>query len=132
MTQEDIIQTVLKDSNYHLSLFTNDEVEALREKVFTKQVRGKESPFVTCIVRDKDIQLKPEEVVRQLFATRLIAEYGYPKKRLPFEHSVVFGREKKSADIVIFDKDRQDTPYIIVELKKPKLKDGKKPAPFIL
>ena len=36
-----------------------------------------------------------------------------------------FGREKKSADIVIFDKDRSDTAYIVVELKKPKLKDGK-------
>lgn len=25
MTQEDIIQTTLKDSNYHLSLFSEDE-----------------------------------------------------------------------------------------------------------
>ncbi|HDL07185.1 MAG TPA: SAM-dependent methyltransferase [Desulfobacteraceae bacterium] len=125
MTQEDIIRTILKDSNYHLSLFTKDEINALRDKVFTKEVREKESPFVICIVRDKAIQLKPEEVVRQLFATRLINEYGYLKKRLAFEYPVVFGREKKSADIVIFDKDRPDTPYIIVELKKPKLKDGK-------
>ena len=51
--------------------------------------------------------------------------YGYPKTRLAFEHTVNFGRQKKSADIVIFDKDRPDTSYIIVELKKPKLKDGK-------
>ena len=60
-----------------------------------------------------------------MYATRLIEQYGYPKKRLAFEYSVSFGREKKSADIVIFDKDRTDTAYIIVELKKPKLKDGK-------
>jgi len=40
------------------------------------------------------------------------------------EYQVVFGREKKRADIVIYDKDRADVPYIIVELKKPKLKDG--------
>ena len=78
-----------------------------------------------CIVREKDIQLKPEEIVRQLYATRLIEQYDYPKKRLAFEHSVNFGREKKQADIVVFGKDRTDTPYIIVELKKPKLKDGK-------
>ncbi|MFQ5687902.1 MAG: restriction endonuclease subunit R, partial [Candidatus Scalindua sp.] len=61
MTQPDLIQTILKDSNYHLALFTEDEIEALRSKVFTKTTRGKETPFVTCIIRDKDIQLKPEE-----------------------------------------------------------------------
>ena len=125
MEQPDIIQTILKDSNYHLTLFTDDEIDVLREKVFTKKTRGKETPFVKCIVRDKDIQLKPEEIVRQLYAARLIKKYGYPKKRLIFEYSVNFGREKKKADIVIFDKDRSDTGYIIVELKKPKLKDGK-------
>ncbi len=125
MTQPDIIQIILKDSNYHLSLFSADEIDALRQQVFTKITRGKETPFVKCIVREKDIQLKPEEIVRQLYAARLINEYGYPKKRLAFEYSVNFGREKKSADIVIFDKDRADTSFIIVELKKPKLKDGK-------
>lgn len=125
MTQTDILQSILKDSNYNLSLFSDEEIEALRKKAFTKEARGKETPFINCIVRDKDIQLKPEEVVRQLYAARLIEQYGYPKKRLAFEYAVTFGREKKSADIVIFDKDRTDTAYIVVELKKPKLKDGK-------
>ena len=125
MTQTDILQTILKDSNYNLSLFSDEEIEALRQKIFTKEARGKEAPFINCVVRDKEIQLKPEEVVRQLYATRLIEQYGYPKKRLAFEYAVTFGREKKSADIVIFDKDRTDTAYIVVELKKPKLKDGK-------
>lgn len=125
MTQTDILQSILKDSNYNLSLFSTEEIEALREKVFTKEARGKETAFINCVVRDKGIQLKPEEVVRQLYATRLIEQYGYPKKRLAFEYAVTFGREKKSADIVIFDKDRTDTAYIVVELKKPKLKDGK-------
>ena len=125
MTQPDIIQSILKDSNYHLGLFTDDEIASLREKIFTKTTRGKETAFVTCVVRDKKIQLKPEEIVRQLYAARLIKEYGYTKKRVAFEYPVNFGREKKSADVVIFDKDRPDTAYIIVELKKPKLKDGK-------
>ncbi len=44
---------------------------------------------------------------------------------MELEYSVSFGREKKRADIVIFDKVEVTTPYIIVELKKPKLKDGK-------
>ncbi|MCY3955947.1 MAG: N-6 DNA methylase [Nitrospira sp.] len=125
MTQPDIIQSILKDSNYHLDLFFPDEIASLQKRVSIKTTRGKETAFVTCIVRDKEIQLKPEEIVRQLYAARLIKKYGYPKKRLAFEYSVNFGREKKSADIVIFDKDRPDAAYIVVELKKPKLKDGK-------
>jgi len=125
MTQPDIIQATLKDSNYHLALFTDGEIKLLRQKVFSKTTRGKEAPFIRCVVRGKDIQLKPEEIVRQLYANRLINQYQYTRKRLAFEYSVNFGREKKKADIVIFDKDRSDAPYIIVELKKPKLKDGK-------
>lgn len=125
MIQPDILQTIIKDSNYNLSLFSAEEIENLRTKVFSKTVRGKETAFVNCVIRDKEIQLKPEEVVRQLYAVRLMEKYGYAKKRLAFEYSVSFGREKKSADIVVFDKDRTDTAYIIVELKKPRLNDGK-------
>jgi len=125
MAKIDLIQTILKDSNYHLTLFRASEIDALRKKVSTKVVRGKETACVSCVIRGKEIQLKPEEIVRQLYAHRLIEDYGYPKKRIAFEYPVKFGRETKTADIVIFDKDRPDTAYIIVELKKPKLKDGK-------
>jgi len=52
-------------------------------------------------------------------------EFGYPAERMEFESAISFGREKKRADIVIFDKQKTTSPYIIVELKKPKLKDGK-------
>ena len=121
----DIFQTILKDSNYRLDLFKEREIATLRKKVFTKTIRGRAISHVKCIVRDRDVQLKPEEIVRQLYAARLINQYGYPKNRLAFEYAVNFGREKKSADIVILDKDRADTAYIIVELKKPKLKEGK-------
>ena len=41
------------------------------------------------------------------------------------EYVVTFGREKKRADICVFDADRTTDPYILVEVKKPKLKDGK-------
>ncbi len=122
---DDIIQTILKDSKYSLSLFSLDEIEDLRRRVSTREKRGRNVYVVKCIVRDTEIQLKPEEIVRQLYAKRLINEYNYPKNRLVFEHPITFGREKKKADIVIFDKDRGDAAYIIVELKKPKLKDGK-------
>ena len=125
MTQEDTLQTVLQDSNYHLSLFDAGEIERLSDAVFMKKSRGKDTPFVKCVVRGRDIQLKPEEVVRQLYASRLMDRYGYPKKRLAFEHPVNFGREKKRADIVIRDKDRPDAAYTVVEIKKPRLRDGK-------
>ena len=46
MPQPDIIQTILKDSNYHLDLFTDPEVQSLRQKIFIKTVRGKETPHI--------------------------------------------------------------------------------------
>ena len=125
MTQEDTLQTVLQDTNYHLSLFGQDEIDRLSASVFMKKSRGKDAPYVKCVVRGRDVQLKPEEVVRQLYASRLIHRYGYPKNRLAIEYSVNFGRQRKRADIVITDKDRPDTPYTIVEVKKPRLRDGK-------
>jgi len=121
----DILQTILRDSNYDLSVFRPEEIDWLHKRVILKKVKHRETPYVRCIIRNKDIQLKPEEVVRQLYANRLIEQYGYPAKRIYFEYQVSFGREKKSADIVVFDKNRPDVPYIIVELKKPKLLDGK-------
>ncbi len=120
MTQHDILQTILKDSNYRLVLFNNTEVQVLREKV-----QGNEKPHIYCPIRRKVVQLKPEEVIRQLYAARILKQYRYDTDRVRFEHSVNFGKDKKRADIVILDKDRPDTPYIIIEVKKPKLQDGK-------
>ena len=120
MTQPDIIQTILKDSNYHLDLFDTSEIQNLRQRI-----EGKKTPITYCPIRGKAVQLKPEELIRQLYVERLLNRYHYPRERVRFEHLVNFGREKKRADIVILDKDRTDTPYIIVEVKKPKLQDGK-------
>jgi type I restriction enzyme M protein len=121
MKNEFTLASILKDSNYSISIFTKAEIESLESKIISKDGKA----YINCIIRDKDIQLKPEEVIRQLYAAKLIEVYGYPKKRIKFEHPVSFGREIKSADIVIFDKDRPLVEYIIVEVKKPKLKDGK-------
>ena len=125
MTHPDVIQTILKDSNYDIALFDEPEIQALRKEILTQTIKGKETAFIRCPIRRKPIQLKPEELIRQLYAARLLNQYRYPKKRVRFEHLVNFGRERKRADIVIIDKDRPDTPYIIVEVKKPKLQDGK-------
>jgi len=116
------VAEILKDSDYKLTLFTDDEVRKFEAGIFEK----KDKSYVKCIIRDKEIQLKPEEIVRQLYVAKLINKYGYPKSRIKLEYSVRFGRDgTKSADVVVFDKDRPTTEYIIVEVKKPKLKDGK-------
>lgn len=116
---------ILKDSNYKLSQFSVDKVKTLEESIVVKEYRKKDTPFVTCLVRKKEIQLKPEEVVRQLYLMVLLEDYGYSTDRIELEYAVTFGRAKKRADIVIFDKDKTTAPYLIVEVKKPKLKDGK-------
>lgn len=115
------ILNIIKDSNYSFSIFEQKLIDELESKIILKD--GK--PYVVCAIRDKEILLKPEEVVRQLYAMKLLEDYGYPKQRIKFEHAIHFGREVKSADIVIFDKDRPTVEYIIVEIKKPKLQDGK-------
>ena len=120
---------ILHGSAYSLELFTNlydNAIQRLEERIKVKtNKKGVVEPFVICIVRDKEIKLTPEEVVRQLYAERLMTEYGYPKERLVFEYPVYFGRETKRADIVIKDKDDPTVAYIIVEVKKPKAKDGR-------
>ena len=125
MPQPDIIQTIFKDSNYHLDLFTDIEIQTLRDEIFIQTVRSKEVYAIHCSFRDRIVQVKPEELIRLLYANRLLTQNGYSKTRMAFEYPINFGRERKRADIVIVDKDRPDTPYIIVEVKKPKLLDGK-------
>ncbi|HDL5898566.1 TPA: N-6 DNA methylase, partial [Mannheimia haemolytica] len=93
--------------------------------IFLKSGKNGDIPHIQCLVRKKDIKLTPEEAVRQLYLMNLHYEYDYPFERMELEYSVVFGREKKRADIVIFDRDNPNAVYIMVELKKPKLKDGK-------
>lgn len=119
------LDTILKDSNYKLNQFTPDQIKRLEEMIVIKDVRGKQNPYVSCLVRKKEIQLKPEEAVRQLYLMKLNEEYGYSFDRMEIEYAVSFGREKKRADIVIFDKQNTRSVFIMVELKKPKLKDGK-------
>lgn len=75
--------------------------------------------------RGKEIRLTPEEAVRQMFIRKLINEYGYQPAQMALEHAIHFGRETKRADIVIFEQNRPIVEYIIIEVKKPKLKDGK-------
>lgn len=117
---------ILRGSEYSLNLFKNERISELESRIIVKvNKKGKNEGFVKCCIRDKDIKLTPEEVVRQLYAETLIQDYGYPRERLAFEFPVHFGREVKRADIVIRDKDDFNVAYIVVEVKKPKAKDGR-------
>ncbi|MCH5157344.1 MAG: N-6 DNA methylase [Clostridiales bacterium] len=120
------IYDILKDSAYKTDQFSQESIETLNNRIIDKEdKKGKHYGVVDCLARKKQITLKPEEVVRQLLIDKLINEYGYPVSRMKLEFPVHFGREIKRADIVIMDKEHVESPYIIIEVKKPKLKDGK-------
>mgnify|MGYP002795490424 FL=1 len=120
------IYDILKDSDYKAEQFSNEAIDKLNARITEKTDKnGKAFATVNCLVRKKEIKLNPEEIVRQLLIDKLIGDYNYPTSRMQLEYPVYFGREVKRADIVIMDEDRPTVPYIIVEVKKPKLKDGK-------
>ena len=118
-----IIQNILQEKNtgHGLAIFAQSEIESLEKEIFEKRKK----PYVKCCISDVDRPLKPEEIVRQLFAKKLMRQYGYSKDRLSVEKGVYFGATmyEKRADIVIAHKDSEE-PYMIVEVKKPKRKDG--------
>lgn len=117
---------ILKDSYYKLTQFNIPEQQKLEQRIIERiDSKGIAVPYVNCLVRNKEIKLTPEETIRQLYLQILIDDYGYHPSRIELEYAVSFGIEKKRADIVIFDKDNKRAPYILIELKKPKLKDGK-------
>ena len=115
----------IKGTEYDLSLFSESHIAELEEHVIERTTKRGVDYYLTCLVRKKEIKLTPEEIVRQLYLLVLTRDLGYPVSRMALEYEVTFGREKKRADIVVFDKQQTTSPYIIVELKKPKLKDGK-------
>lgn len=116
---------IIKGSEYDLSLFSESQISTLESRIVERESKKGTEFYIPCLVRNKEIKLTPEEAVRQLYLLVLTQEFGYPTSRMELEYEVTFGREKKRADIVIFDKQQTTSPFIIVELKKPKLKDGK-------
>lgn len=87
---------------------------------------------VECVVRGKNsdndyFELTPEEFVRQLYAHKLLEEYGYSKEQLKFEVPVVYaGREKitdKRIDIAVFSDAEKKKLDIVIEIKRPEVKD---------
>lgn len=119
-----IVSKILKDSDYSLALF-DEEIQWLENRITESEGKRGIDYKAPCIIRNKEIRLTSEEVIRQLYTYKLIHHYNYPEKQIQFEYPIKFGRESKRADIVIVDKSDLSTAYIIVEIKKPKAKDGK-------
>jgi type I restriction enzyme M protein len=122
MAIEQFLDRVFKDPKikYHLDLFTQ---EKKRLQMFEKKGRVR----IRCMVRNRDYVAKPEEVVRQLVLINLHYTLGYPIDRLAVEVPVQMGSgvHEKAADVVVYRGPQKLIPYIIVEVKKPRRKDGR-------
>ena len=119
------LSALFQDSSHSSSLFGEDAIRAIESKIYTKMVKGVDIPYIECQVRHKAIKLTPEEAVRQLYIYNLVHNYGYSTDQMELERRIHFGREVKRADIVIFEKMHPNVEYIIIEVKKPKLSEGK-------
>lgn len=82
--------------------------------------------YIACGVTSKKRLAKPEEVIRQLVIYHLIVDLNYPVNRLDVEVPIKMGSAyaSKKADIVVYRDDRKQTPYLIIEVKKPLRKEG--------
>ena len=130
-TTREILDAIFKDPQvkYGLREFSKLKIEEVIA-IFEKE---KDKFYIHCLKRDKDVLVydkgkntgKPEEIIRQLWLVRLIKDYRYPLDRVDVEVDVHFGTEihRKAADIMIYQDDKE-TPYIVFELKKPKVEDG--------
>lgn len=82
--------------------------------------------YIYCMIRKKDLRWKPEEVVRQHILRRLTDDFGYRPEQIGVEVPVTMGStvHDKPADIVVYTDSTRTTVRLIVEVKKPKRKDG--------
>lgn len=121
------ISKILKDTELSLKQFTQEQIKNLEKRIEEKDLGEGVKPYAKCIIRDKEILIKPEEIIRQLFAEKLMNEFGYPKENITFELPVKsVGRDKENvdfADIVVFTDSTKTQAYIIFEIKRPDEKD---------
>lgn len=105
---------------YGLSVFDPWEIEKLK-----LSVKGHRA-YVNCVVTGRPRPAKPEEIIRQLFVLRLADQQHYPLDRFAVEVPVKLGSTvaSKKADIVVYTDKAKQTPFIIVETKKQRRKDG--------
>ena len=141
MTTKEILNTIFKGKadEYDLTEFRNldksiDEILDIEkensnsEKYFLKTLAPfySEKEKVQVYSSQSGGKSAPEEIIRQLWAYKLINEYNYSKEHIKLEVPVSFGGDinTKHADIVIYSDKSNQNPKIVVETKSPKRKDG--------
>ena len=145
MTTNEIINKIFKDpkTKYELTQFDNlgkkiHEVidiypktsnsgrDAGKTKYFMKSFVPFSSGKEEVQVFDQNGKSNPEEIVRQLWVYKLLHHYEYKPEEIELEKSIHFGTEvnAKAADIVVYTDATRQTPKIVIEVKKPKRKDG--------
>ena len=117
-----ILDRIFKDPEVKHGLKTFSSTDLAKLNIFEEDGKS----FIKCRVSDRKKVAKPEEVIRQLTINRLIDDLHYPLKRLDAEVPIKMGSTyaSKKADIVVYGEDSKETPYIIIEVKKPLRKDG--------
>lgn len=144
MTTKELIDRIFKDPaiKFELTEFESlninyDNALNLVEKEGTGKQTGKKIYYLKTLapfnsekeevqVYVEDGKANPEEVVRQLWVYKLINFYNYDKDEIELEKPITFGGETgtKFADIIVYTNNTKTTPKIILEIKKPKRKDG--------
>ena len=71
------LSELLRDSAYKLTQFSDANIAELEAKITLKETKVGNLPVITCIKRQKEIRLNPEEIVRQLYLIQLTQDYGY-------------------------------------------------------
>ncbi|MBM7832062.1 type I restriction enzyme M protein [Agromyces cerinus] len=107
-------------TGHGLRSFTPEQLSELDLRVENETLQ------VFCFKRKRWLKAKPEEIVRQLVLRRMVTEMAYPLSRIAVEWPIQMGSdaERQRADIVVFNDDAHTDPYIIVEVKRPKVGDG--------
>ena len=121
-TNEEIINTVFENqTNKHgINIFDDKYINEIKFEDEDKTIK------INCVIRNKYIRAMPEEIIRQLELIKLIKEYNYEVDQISVEVSITMGSTTapKKADIVIYENKDKVNMRGIIEVKKPKRKDG--------
>jgi hypothetical protein len=71
-------------ADFSPNLFTAEVISVVETHL--KERDGK--LYVTCQIRGKDVQAKPEEIVRQLWIAALLHQYSYPRQLIAVEYPI--------------------------------------------
>jgi type I restriction enzyme M protein len=144
MTAKELLDKIFKDPaiKYELAEFDTSSIDynkalQLLEKPGTGRQTGKTVYYLKTLApfhsEKEEVQIyvedgkaNPEEIVRQLWVYKLINYYGYDKSEIALEKPITFGTDTgtKFADIIVYTNNTKTTPKIVLEIKKPKRKDG--------